>query len=322
VSTPTLDEVRGYLHSLSNWGRWGDGLDGLRGTLNFVTPEHVRAATASVEHGRVVPCALPVDYAPAPTGRDEHGHLVPRSTPFPVRYMYEHERLEAGPSDRRIHAMDGFMIEPHGQLITHIDAPAHTVLDGVLFNGVPAAGQIDDEGARVGDMTLGSDGIVTRGVLLDVAAALGKPWLEDDEVVLPKHLDACMERQGVEVRTGDCLLVRTGYRARNIHGLRVGPDFRRPGIQAACLPWLHEQEIAVLASDVAIDVLPHGYEELGHPVHTVGMWAIGLWLIDNCYLELLAQTCEELGRWSFLLSVAPLALRGGTGSPVNPLAVF
>jgi kynurenine formamidase len=140
--------------------------------------------------------------------------------------------------------------------------------------------------------------------------------------VLPEHLLECERQQGVTVQQGDVLFVRTGYRARNFHGLRTGDDFKRPGIQAACLPWLHEREISLLASDVAIDVLPHGYEALGHPVHTVGMWAIGLWLIDNCYLERLSETCAELGRHSFFVTVAPLILRGGTGSPVNPLAIF
>lgn len=319
---PTEAEVRGYFSSLSNWGRWGEGVEGLRGTLNFITADDVRAAAASVERGVVVSCSLLIDAAPEPDGRDEQGHLIPRATPFPVRFMIGMEGLQGEPSSKRKAPMDGFMIEPHGQLITHIDAPCHTVIEGTLYNGVPAGEALADDGALLGDMLLASDGIVARGVLLDVPAMLGRRWLEDDEVVLPEHLDACERAQGVEARTGDCLLVRTGYRARNIHGLRGGADFKRPGLQAACLPWLHEREIALLASDVAIDCWPHGYEALGLPVHSVAMWALGLWLIDNCYLEHLSEACAAFGRYSFLFNVAPLALRGGTGSPVNPLAIF
>jgi kynurenine formamidase len=322
VTLPSEDDVRGYLSSLSNWGRWGEGVDGLRGTLNFITPAEIIAAAASVERGIAVSCSLPVEYAPEPDGRDAQGHLIPRATPFPVRYMIAMEGVHDPPSSQRIHPMDGFLIEPHGQLITHIDAPCHTVLDGTLYNGVPATEALSESGAMLGDMELVTDGIVARGVLLDVPAMLGRRWLEDDEVVLPEHLDRCEQEQGVEVRPGDCLLVRTGYRARNLHGLRTGPGFSRPGLQAACLPWLHEREIALLAADVAIDCVPHGYDTLGLPVHTVGMWALGLWLIDNCYLERLSATCAELDRYSFFFNVAPLVLRGGTGSPVNPLAIF
>jgi kynurenine formamidase len=218
--------------------------------------------------------------------------------------------------------MDGFLIQPHGQLITHLDAPCHTVYDGTLFNGVPSSEALTPETALLGGVELATRGVLGRGVLLDVAALRGRPWLEDDEVILPEDLDACEQLHGVRVGRGDCLLVRTGYRARNLHGLRTGPDFKRPGLQAACLPWLHEREIGLLAADVAIDCMPHGYDSLGLPVHTVGMWAIGLWLLDNCWLEDLSQQCAAARRYEFLFAVSPLLLRGGTGSPVNPLAVF
>ena len=105
----------------------------------------------------------------------------------------------------------------------------------------------------------------------------------------------------------------------------AGPPTRyasRPGLHAACLPWLAEREVAVLGSDVAVDVVPHGDPELGLPIHTVGIWAIGLWLIDNCDLEDLADVCRSHPRWEFLTVVAPLVLASGTGSPVNPLALF
>jgi kynurenine formamidase len=319
---PTEADVRGYLTSLSNWGRWGEGADGLRGTLNLITPDRRAAAARLVERGRVVGCGLPMVYEEGGHGRDERGHLVPGGSPFAQHYMLGYEALAAVPPTTRAAPMDGFLIEPHGQMVTHLDAPAHVVLDGRLFNGVPLSDALGPRGARLGGVELSAPGIVGRGVLLDVALARGVPWLDDHDVVLPADLDRAEERYGAVVGPGDCLVVRTGYRLHKPGGELKGPGYARPGLQAACLPWLRERDVAVVCSDVPSDCWPHGYDGLGQPIHTVGLWAIGLWLIDNCAVEELAAACADEGRNEFLFTVAPLVLTHGTASPVNPLAVF
>jgi kynurenine formamidase len=157
--------------------------------------------------------------------------------------------------------------------------------------------------------------------LLDIPADAGRPWLEDGEAILPEDLERSEARAGLRVGRGDILFVRTGYRRR----LPDGPAVRhapRPGLGAACLPWLQEREVAVLGSDVPIDVFPHGYDDLGLPIHAVGMWAMGLWLLDNCDLERLADHCARIGRAEFLVVLGPLALTAGSGSPINPIAVM
>lgn len=319
---PSEAEVRAYLTSLSNWGRWGHGSEGLRGTLNLITPSRRAAAAQLVEQGDVVACGFPMAYEREVRGRDERGHLVPGGSPFAQHYMLRYEELADVPPTTRAAPMDGFLIEPHGQLITHLDAPAHTVLDGRIFNGVPVSEALGPDGARQGGIELAAPGIVGRGVLLDVPLARGVRWLEDRDVVMPADLERCEQRCGIGVEPGDCVIVRTGYRLHKPQGELKGPGYGRPGLQAACLPWLHERDVAVLASDVASDCWPHGYDALGQPIHAVGLWAIGLWLIDNCAVEQLATVCAREGRYEFLFSVAPLLLTGGTASPVNPLAVF
>jgi kynurenine formamidase len=224
-------------------------------------------------------------------------------------------------SESRAGSQDVFIIAPHGLQITHIDAPCHTIFKGTLFNGISASAVTTSQGALAGNIELVSEGIVGRGVLLDIPGSKGRDWLEDGEAIYPQDLEECEAWAGTRVEGGDILMVRTGYRKRNPRGAAyVGEHY--PGLQAACLPWLHEREISLLATDVAADVQPHGYDSLGVPVHTVGMWAMGLWLIDNCNLETVSEVCISERRWTFECAIAPLILTRGTGSPVNPLAIF
>jgi len=211
----------------------------------------------------------------------------------------------------------------HGYTITHVDTPAHYFWEGKLYNGRSCTLVTSREGATVESVDLLHDGVVSRGVLLDVARTRSIPWMQPGEGVMPDDLEAAERAAGVRVESGDILLVRTGYYARRLaegpaHPLRAGS----PALHVACCPWLRERGVAMIGTDTHNDISPPPYPAMGNSFHVVSLVAMGLWLIDNANLEDLARACGEHGRWEFLLTVAPLRLRNVTGSPVNPIAVF
>jgi len=300
---------------LSNWGRWGQ--EDQRGTLNLIDAGCAAAAGALIRTGETVSCSMPVSYERelhSVTGRA--GDRTAWKT-APMHFVFAAGDLSRPGDTKIVHGNDAFLISPHGTLVTHLDAPSHILFQGQMYNAIPAHTLSARDGAGRCSVDLAQTGIVSRGVLLDVARTLGREWLEDGEEIYPEDLEACERDTGVRVDRGDILLVRTGYRRHHPRGAMAS----RPGLQAACLPWIHEREIGLLGSDVTQDVSSHGYA-LGSPIHTVGIWSMGLWLVDNCLLEDLAAACVRHGRWEFFLSIAPLALTRGTGSPVNPLAIF
>jgi kynurenine formamidase len=315
-AVPDEDQVRSWFSALSNWGRWGP--DDERGTLNHITPASRLAAARLVTEGEVVSCAWDIDTAP----RRDHVFGAPQRFMLATGEGLADPERVGGPVEGGGTA-EYLGLVFHGYAVTHLDGLCHMHWDGRFYNGVPASAVTVGQGATRLAVTAIPEGIATRGVLLDVAAARGRDWLEPGEGVLPADLDAAAAAQGVEVRPGDVVLLRTGYGRR----LREqGPDdvrtVGRAGWHGACLPWLHERQVAAIGADTAQDVIPSGYATVRNPVHLVGIVAMGLWLIDNCDLEPLAATCRRLDRWAFQLTVAPLRITGGTGSPVNPLAHF
>jgi kynurenine formamidase len=296
----TTDQVRGFHAKLSNWGRWGE--DDELGAVNFITPEVTATAASGVKTGRTVSCARPLPTQPGP------------ENPVPVAHHMTATVTEG-------FGADYFAIAPHGYATSHIDALCHIFQDGKIHNGFSAE-TVTAHGARKLGIQHLRAGIVTRGVLVDVPAIRGVDALEPGEPIYPDDLDAAEQASGERVRRGDALLVRTGrWRWRELHGA-WDPRQTLAGLDASCLPWLHEREIAVLGSDGVSDVLPSRVEGEPLPVHSVAIVAMGVYLLDNLDLEELAEACLAEGRWTFLLTVAPLVLTRGTASPVNPIAVF
>jgi kynurenine formamidase len=300
---PDPDGLLGYFDSLSNWGRWGQ--DDQLGTMNFIDQGKRVAAASLITEGVALSCSRLL----APNGgRAGILHFMTMTG----------ERVAAGGAGW---ASDWFGMPIH-RPTTHVDAHAHVSWEGKLYNGASTDCIDAQGGARAGSIELLADGVVTRGVLLDIPLAQGRQWLDPGEPVMPSDLDQCAARAGVEVGPGDVLLVRTG------HDRHVGTDPSAdaaddaPGLHASCLPWLHERSIAMLGSDTANDVLPSGYTDPPMPIHTVGMVAMGLWLLDRLLLENLAAHCARAARWQFCFVASPLRLKRATGSPVNPLAIF
>ena len=311
---PAEDEVLTYFDTCSNWGRWGD--DDELGTLNYLTPDLRTAAAGLVRDGVSVSCARVI-----PTHVLEEDFHAP-----PLHFMISSGEGFAGKAtapDSLQTASDFLGIAFHGFAVTHVDSLCHVFRDGHMYNGKPADAVTTSTGAAIQTVEAISDGIVGRGVLLDIARLRSKPWLEVDEGVFPEDLEAAEEASGVRVGPGDILLCRFGTMARrNAQGPSKDVFAHRPGLHAACAPWLHERQVAALGSDSAQDLFPSGYPAVRAPLHQIGIVAMGLTLIDNCDLEALGDACERFGRWEFLLTVAPLRIQAGTGSPVNPIAVF
>jgi kynurenine formamidase len=211
----------------------------------------------------------------------------------------------------------------HGPSVTHLDALSHAFWDGMMYNGRPAAHVTAKDGALEGSMSQLGGGITTRGVLIDLPRLFGTNWLDAGHGVTPGEILAAEDRQGVTIRSGDFLLLRTGDPRRREVTQDTGRQ--RAGYSASCLPLLHAREVAAIGCDTANDSVPSGFNPGGvavEPVHMVGIVAMGLWILDNCDFEELAETCARLERYEFLFTVANLRINGATGSPVNPIALL
>ena len=170
-----------------------------------------------------------------------------------------------------------------------------------MYNGKPKEFVRTADGATAGSIELAGDGIISRGVLLDIPRLKGKDWLEPDEAVFPEDLDGAEKAAGLRVEAGDLLFVRLGWPLRRERHWPPDPTEGNCALQPACLPWLRERDVALLASDTSNDVSPMQYPGLGRfgGIHGVGMGALGLWILDNADFEALGETCARLGRWEF-----------------------
>ncbi len=314
ATVPTEAQVREYMRTLSNWGRWGK--DDELGTVNLITPEKRTAAARLVRDGVSVTCARPWTT-----------EITAETTVQPMRFMVDSgEGRDHDDNDRilqRRGAAEFIGMVFHGYGITHVDAPPHYFWQGQFYNGRSSNLVTSREGATVNSVEVLRDGVVSRGVLLDVARSRNVRWMGPGEGVMTEDLEAAEKAQGVRVEAGDILVVRTGYYARRLAEGPVNPMVAgTPALHVACCPWLRERGVAMVGTDTHNDIAPLPYPELGNSFHVVSLVAMGLWLIDNMNLEDVARAAAERKRWEFLLTIAPLRLKNVTGSPVNPIAVF
>ena len=306
---PSAEEVKGYMQSLSNWGRWGD--DDELGTLNYITPEKRIAAAKLVQKGFSVSCARMV-----------YPETAQDVLSSPIHYMAGTgtEAPEQGMSG----ATDFIGIAFHGYHVTHIDAFSHIFWNARSYNGLDAKLVTAGGRATKGGVQVLENGIVTRGVLLDIARVRGVDWMQAGEGIFPEDLEAAEAAENVKIEPGDVVLYRTGWpKAREVEGPPPLPG--RPGMHAASLPWLHERGVALIGADAATDVGPSGYpaeDFLAMPVHAVGITAMGIWILDSGSYESLAEVCNRENRWEFMFVTSPLRWRNATGSPLNPVAIF
>ncbi|MFC5679600.1 cyclase family protein [Aeromicrobium endophyticum] len=305
------DPVEGFRDwgaRLSNWGRWGAG-DG-RGTLNWITPERVAAAARLIQVGEVVSLGLPLD-ADGPQPSDG-------VRPNPVHVMTRTPDVEPEPGG--FQWMDD-MLTMAPQSATQLDALSHVAYDGFLYNGVPVD-SIGPGGASVHGVEALREGVHGRGLLVDLPRHLGVDRLSADHAVTVEELDDCLARQGLEPSQGDTLLVRTGWLRTLRDQGRSAYMSREPGLSLPVTAWLSEHRIAFVASDNwGLEIAPSQSPE-SMPVHCVLVRDMGMAIGEMFDLEGLADACSRHQRWEFFFSAHPLQITGGTGSPLEPKAIF
>jgi kynurenine formamidase len=296
VTEMTEAQFRELFDSVSNWGRWPG--DGGRGALNYLTPARIAAAAGLVETGVTVTLSQPV-----PT---EASIGVPKPADHHMTMLTD---VDIGSGSVRF-AKDYVGADYHNDGHTHIDAFCHVAFDGSFFDG------------QLGAIDIPKDGRVGRGVLLDVPRVRGVPWLEPGDNVLRADLDAAERDQELRVGTGDILLVRTGHTRRETELGAWDTGSAKAGLHPTTASFLAEREVAALGSDGNSDTVPSSTDGIDFPMHVLAINAMGVHLLDYLQFEDLSRHCEEHGRWEFLFVAAPLRVVGGTGSPVNPIAVF
>jgi kynurenine formamidase len=285
--------------------RPGWGPQDRRGALNYLTPDLVATACREVRLGRSVSLAAPLADTAGP------------DNPDPVTHEMTGKPAAAGLS----FALDRFSMDVHGNANSHLDALCHVAYDGRLYNDV-AATAITGDGAQAESVAVARDGIIGRGVLLDIPRLRGVPWLEPGEHVTADDLARAETAQGTRAGRGDLLFVRVGHRKRRDE---LGPwdaAQARAGLHPTALDFVADREVAALGSDSNNDTAPSVADGVEFPVHVLAINALGVHLLDYLQFEDLVPHCETIGRWSFLCAIAPLRLLGGTGSPVNPIAVL
>jgi kynurenine formamidase len=284
----------------TNWGRWGE--DDELGTLNLITAEVRAAAVTEARSGRTVSISRPMPTSPivagpmAPLGADSIGVMQ--------------AALFTGASPRGTAEL--VMMLTHHPEVTHFDSLVHQVVDGQVYPGIPLEEAGGPAGYRHGSTAMFAQGVVTRGVLADLAADGPLP---EGHGVTGAELEKACARAGVEVRSGDALVVRGGW------DYAASYDRRIPGLTLDAVAWMHRHDVAVYAGDIG-DARPPLDPRVPGPLHRVGLARLGMPLIDVADPTELAAACAEEGRATFLFVAAPPRLGAASGVPVNPLAIF
>ena len=299
---------------LSNWDRWG-AADRV-GTLNHITSARLVAAGKLLKQGKLFDLGIPVNSSGPQLGgiRVNPIHLM-SVTPVDMEANYA-----------KLIASDDYIIMPL-QSVTQWDGLGHCGYDNLFYNAIPGKSVTTARGSsELSIDQIAAKGIAGRGVLLDIAALKGVPNLPAGEAITPADLEAAERRQGVKVMPGDILLVRTGWIRRFlVDNSAVGYWNGEPGLTYNCCEWLHEREVAVIASDNwGVEVMQPDIKDLMNvamPFHAIAIRDMGMTLGEIFDLEALSKDCADDGVWEFFFSAPPLKVTGGVGSPITPLAI-
>jgi kynurenine formamidase len=300
----TLADIDRMMAELSNWGRWGK--EDQKGTVNLITAAKRKQGVSLAREATVVSLS--------------HAQSTEKflDNDQPLSQVMNSTGEGAAGSGA---GMDTYTMRYHGGYFTHMDALCHMFYNGHAYNGLPQ-NIVTNTGASKLDITAFQEGIVTRGILMDIPRLKGVRYLEPGTPIHPEDLDAWEKQAHLKAASGDMLLIRTGRWARRAEKGPWPVVNSTAGLYATCARWLKQRDIAVLASDAISDVKPSRVEGLSDPIHKLAIVALGTPIFDNCDLEPLSEIANRLQRWEFLVTAAPMVVPGGTGSPLNPLAIF
>jgi kynurenine formamidase len=308
-----------YIERYSNWGRWGEGDE--RGTTNLITPMIVTEASRRVSRGQVVPLGLEFNQQGPQTGANGRFNCLRFSVATGADHVVGAQQWAGEPLPRNFGFADDTVVL-HLQSATHWDSLAHIFHHGRMYNGFPAEA-VSAAGSPYNGSEALKGTLTGRGVLLDLPRSKNLPWLEDGYAITAEDLEAAAEFAGVEIRSGDMILLRTGMMARCLAqgwGTYAGGD--APGLSFFTIPWLHERGIAAVASDTwGVEVRPNELADSFQPFHIPTVVYMGLLLGEMFALDPLAELCAEDGDYEMLVVAPPLAVTGTAGAPPCPVAI-
>jgi len=291
-----------WMKEISNWGRWGK--DDELGTLNLITKEKRLAAAKLVQEGISVSMALDLNKKQDMLNANPFEHSLTVST------FGGHEV-----------AGDAYSVEYHGFAHSHMDGLPHFAHKGKMYNGF-SVDELKPSGSKKLGIHNAYEGVFTRGVLIDIPWLRGVDYLEPGTAITVADLKAWEKKTGVKVGSGDVLLIRTGRWECVRQNGQWNFLAKAAGSHASIAKWLKARDVAVIGSDGVSDVMPSGVEGLANPLHELVLVGLGMPILDNLDLDAVAAAAKERNRWEFLFVGAPLRVPGGTGSPLNPLAIF
>jgi kynurenine formamidase len=299
-------DFRRAMKELSNWGHWG-ATDEL-GAANLITPAKRKQAVALAREGVSISLA----------------HDVMQEKAVDTPNVLERAIVTATPTV----AMDRLQYTGtyHGVSHSHLDAvDCHIMVDGKGYNGVSLDDIKTAGGCPRGSINALKDGIVTRGILFDATRLPGKAapqgWLEPGTAIHREDLEALEKIQRVKVSPGDVILLYTGrWKRRAARGPWPNSE-GFAGYHVDVAYFLHERGVSFIAADGPNDVSPSGLPQ-GVGLHQLALVAMGVGIFDNLDFERAVEQARRLNRYEFLFMASPLRIEKGTGSPLNPLAVF
>ncbi len=307
--------LRDTAEKCKNWGRWGP--DDEAGTLNFITPQDIVAAAALIRKGKVFSLGL---------NFDKDG---PQRSLWGNRFNPIHTMLAtgtdavAGKQDEGRFRYADDMVSLPLQCGTQWDALGHIFYDDKMWNGYDAR-LVDSNGAQKNGIEKVKDRMTGRGVLLDVARYADVEALDEGMAITKADLDETAAAQGVEVRRGDFVIVRTGMlgqrqRDKDWGGYAGG---NAPGLAFETAEWIYAKEIAAICCDTwGCEVRPNETTEAQQPWHWVVIPMIGISMGEIFVVDHLADDCAADGVYEFFFCAPPLPVTGGVGSPLNPIAI-
>jgi kynurenine formamidase len=305
LSPADFDALYETLKRRAHWGR-----EDRRGALNHITPYRVVEAAIEIRSGRTVSMAAPIETE------------VSADNPTPSRHEMTGATDDTVAATGLDFAFDRLALDIHGNADSHIDALCHVSYNARLYNDVPANTLTSEGAGELSIETAASQGIVGRGVLLDIPRLHEVAWLEPGDHVTADDLARAERAEGLHVRAGDLLFVRVGHRHRRNQLGAWDAAQRRAGLHPGALEFVAERNVSVLGSDGNNDTAPPATTNVAFPVHVLAINALGLHLMDYLQFGELRSACEAERRWSFFCVIGPLRLPVATGSPVNPIAIF